>query len=202
VPERSSQDEIGLRFAVDHRLSLSSSVYRASRQNVFVVLVDQVGNDVASVFSYRVRGWESDLNATPLPGWTLNANLTLQIPKIDSYPQTPANVGNAVPSVPSRLANLWTSYDLALADPIGVIRGSVAAHYRNREYADAGQTRLVPGAATFDAGLALPRERWTLAIGANNFLDRRNFLYGDGTGGGALPGPGRTLFGRLSATLW
>ena len=41
-----------------------------------------------------------------------------------------------------------------------------------------------------------------LALGIDNLFDRRVFLYGDGTGGGALPGAGRTAFIRLSTRVW
>src|SRR3546814_17529359 len=72
--------------------------------------------DVPEVFSYRVKGWETDLNLHPIGPWNIIANFTLQNPKLTDYPQTPDLVGNRVPSVPKRIANVWTSYDIALPD--------------------------------------------------------------------------------------
>ncbi len=201
TPERGTQLETGLRFQSGDLLSLTTSLYDVTRQNVFTQLTQPnpagPGNiTVAQTFSYRVQGWESDVNLKPVKGWTVLGNLALQDGAITRYPQTPADLGRPIPSVPKVLANLWTSYDLAR------IHLSAGVRYRGTEFADAGQTRKVPGAALFDLGLNLPVGPSTLAFGVENLLDRRNFLYGDGTGGGALPGAGRTAFVKLSAKLW
>ena len=75
------------------------------------------------------------------------------------------------------------------------------ARYKNHEFADANETRLVPGVPLFDLTVNLPLARYTISAGVQNVLDRRNFLYGDGTGGGALPGAGRTAYLRLAARI-
>lgn len=209
TPERGTQVEVGLRYQPGAWLALSSSLYHATRDNVFTFLTEPAPGgtgdiDVAQVFSYRVQGWETDLNLRPSRAWNLIANLAVQGPKITSFPQTPADVGrDSVPSVPSLLANAFTTYDLPVqgVGPVNDLQFAFGARYKNHEYADAGDTRLVPGAPLFDVALTAPTDRWSASIGLQNILDRRNFLYGDGTGGGALPGQGRTVYVRLSAKL-
>ncbi|MBE7218894.1 MAG: TonB-dependent receptor [Caulobacteraceae bacterium] len=206
TPERGRQAEFGLRASAGGWLSASSSLFRATRDNVFTLLVEPdpagTGNvDVAQVFSYRVEGWETDLNLRPLHAWNVIANLTVQAPRITRYLQTPADVGHGVPSVPSVLANLFTTYDLARIGPLSGLQLAIGVRYRNHEFADANETRLVPGVPLFDAALNWPLGRYGVSVGVQNALDRRNFLYGDGTGGGALPGPGRTAYLRLSARI-
>jgi outer membrane receptor for monomeric catechols len=184
-------------------LTISTALYQASRENVFVLNTvpnpSGPGNvDQAAFFNYRVKGWETDITVKPTEKWTITGNLALQSPTITSYPQTPVDVGNFVPSVPTVLANLWTTYDILVNEPVGLLRASFGARYRNREYADAGETRLVPGAPLFDAGLERIKDQYVFKIGINNIFDRQNFLYADGTGGGAYPGPGRTAYARLT----
>jgi iron complex outermembrane recepter protein len=204
APEHGTQYEAGIRYEIPSKLTISTALYQATRENVFILNTvpnpSGPGNvDQTTFFNYRVKGWETDITVRPTERWTIIANLALQNPTITTYPQTPADVGNLVPSVPTVLANLWTTYDLMVSEPVGVLRASFGARYRDREYADAGETRLVPGAPLFDAGLERVKDRYVFKIGINNIFDRQNFLYADGTGGGAFPGPGRMAYVRLSA---
>jgi iron complex outermembrane receptor protein len=188
APERSRQYEVGLRYELPVRIAISTAAYQATRENVYVLNTipnpNGPGNfDEAAFFDYRVRGWETDLNVNPTPNWQVLANFTLQDPTITSYPQTPSNVGHRVPSVPSVLANLWTSYNFQLPEYAGSLRAALGLQYRNKQYADAAQTRIVPGAPVFDMAVQWQKDRYLLAAGVSNIFDRRYFLYGAGTGG-------------------
>lgn len=207
APESSREYEVGLRYQLPARIALSTSLYQATRQNVFTLNTlpnpSGAGNvDEAAFFDYRVRGWENDITAKLVTNLTILANFTLQSPTIINYPQTPADVGNRVPSVPSVLANLWTSYDFVIPEPVGILRALFGMRYKNAEYADAGQTRIVPGAPLFQAGFEWRKGRYRFTVTVDNILNRTNFLYGAGTGGGAFPGPGRTVNARLSISLY
>lgn len=202
VPEKGTQIEAGVRVKGGSFLSLSSSVFRTTRRNVYTVLL--VPNpsgpgslDEAQVFSYRVRGWETDLNLQPTPAWNIVANFTLQDPKLIDYPQTPALIGNRVPSVPKRIANLWTSYAFPLSDAIGTLQLAGGVRYRSRYFGDAAETRILPGATLTDLSAALLHGAWTLRGGVENLFDKDNWDYAAGTGSGAIPGRGRTFFVSL-----
>jgi outer membrane receptor protein involved in Fe transport len=108
-----------------------------------------------------------------------------------------------VPSVPSVLANAWITYAFAMPPDIGPqwgpLKASIGTRYRNVEYADAGQTRIVPGVPLFDAGLEQTVSNVTWRLGVNNIFDRAYYVYAAGTGGGAFPGPGRTAYARVTA---
>lgn len=205
-PERGTQTEVGLRGQKGGWLTASTSLYQVSRNNVFTLLAEPNPSgpgiiDVAETFSYRVQGWETDVNLRPTRSWNIMFNTAVQDGKITRYPQAPADIGHAPPSVPSFLANVFTSYDWALPGEAGTLQGSFGLRYRDHEYADAGLTRLVPGEPLLDLGLSWAIGRWTASAGVQNLLDQRNFLYGDGAGGGALPGAGRTGWVRLAAKL-
>jgi iron complex outermembrane receptor protein len=204
VPETGHQVEGGVRYQLPPILTVSTSVYRATRDHVFTLLSEPnpsgPGNiDVPQVFSYGITGWETDVNLHPLPALNIIANAAVQDGSITSFPQTPADVGRRPPSVPSLLANGWVTYDVDLGhDVLKTLQLQLGARYRSQEYADAGETRIIPSSILVDAGVALPFKAFTINAGVNNVFDRRNFLFGDGTGGGAFPGPGRTWFVRLS----
>jgi iron complex outermembrane recepter protein len=193
TPETGTQYEAGLRFQQAAWLSASSSVYSATRDNVFTLF-----NDLPTVFSYRVEGWETDVNVRPTEGWNIVANFTAQSPVITNYPQTPVDVGRAVPSVPSVLANLWTSYDIPVTGWTDLPELSFGVRYRDHEWADAGNTRFLPGVPLFDMQLGIPHDQWEFQIGVSNILNRQNYITAAGTGGGAMPGPDRTYFVKLS----
>lgn len=202
VPESGTQYEGGLRFSPGRRLAVATAVYQVKRNSIFTVLLDpQTGLDIPATFSYRVRGWEADLNAEPIDGWSIVGNFSHQNARISDYPQAPGAVGHLVPSVAPNLANLWTSYDVRLGGGLGFLRLKAGARYRQRAYTDANNTRILPGSTLIDAGISWVLPRVELAVGVDDLADRANWLYGAGTGGGAVPGPGRTVFGRVTARL-
>jgi iron complex outermembrane recepter protein len=197
VPETGTQVEAGLRFERSW-VTASSSLYRVTRDNVFTVFADTSGQDVPTVFSYRVEGWETDVDLQPLPNWTVLANFSIQSPVITSYPSAPADVGNPVPSVPQLLANLYTTY----AIPVSILGENPIVSFGERvhshEYGAVTDMRRIPGAALSDIALTLPFQTWKLQAGISNLFDRANFVDAAGTGGGAMPGFDRTYFVKLT----
>ena len=206
TPETGKQLEAGLRLKQGSWLSLSSAVFRTTRDNVYTILLQANPTgpgsvDVAQVFSYRTKGWETDLNLRPLQRWAVTGNLTVQRARLTDYPQTPAFVGNHVPTVPWMIANLWTSYTVPLTGPLQALQLAGGVRYREHETTDAGETRQLPHSTAFDLSLAIPTDRWTLRGGVQNLLDRRNFAYSAGTGSGAIPDQGRTFFVSLGVNV-
>jgi iron complex outermembrane receptor protein len=205
TPERGDQIEAGLRYDAQSWLSLSSALYRATRANVFTLLT--VPNpsgpgdiDIPQVFSYRVKGWETDVNLKPVDDVGVLANFALQTPDITGYPQTPADIGHSVPSVPATLANVWATYTLPVFAETGRPSLSFGLRYRDHEFADAANTRLLPGVPLFDATAAIPFGHWLLQAGVSNIAGRRNYVDAAGTGGGAVPGLPRTYFVKLGTS--
>src|SRR5215475_1836547 len=66
APEHGTQQEAGLRYEIPSILTISSALYRVTRDNVFTLTTipnpNGAGNiDLAQFFGYRVRGWETDI---------------------------------------------------------------------------------------------------------------------------------------------
>ena len=147
VPETGHQVEGGVRYQLPPILTVSTSVYHATRDHVFTLLTEPnpsgPGNiDVPQVFSYGITGWETDINLHPTKALNIIANAAVQDGRITSFPQTPADVGREPPSVPSLLANAWMTYDIDLGqDVLKTLQLQLGARYRNHEYADAERSR-------------------------------------------------------------
>ncbi|HEX4079484.1 MAG TPA: TonB-dependent receptor [Rhizomicrobium sp.] len=200
--ESSAQGELGLRFQQDW-VTASTSIYHVTRDNVFTVLTEPNPSgpgdiDIPQVFSYRVEGWESDVNLQPTDSLSIITNFSYQSPVITSYVQTPTDIGSAVPSVPSILANAWASYVLPVRPWDTSPMLSFGVQYRNHEYADAANTRFIPGDPVCNLVLAIPYGQWQLQAGLSNLFDQRYYIDASGTGGGAEPGVGRTWFVKLA----
>jgi iron complex outermembrane receptor protein len=170
APERSEQYEVGVRYELPAKIAVSSSLFQASRQNVFDLLTipnpSGPGNfDVASFFDYRVSGWENDINLN-FGNWNFIGNLTIQRPTITNYPVA-ADEGHSVPSVPSVLANFWTTYDFVLPEPLPHLRAAAGLQYQGKEFSDVGQTRIIPGAPVVDFALQMHGERYSVVVGIN-----------------------------------
>jgi outer membrane receptor protein involved in Fe transport len=75
---------------------------------------------------------------------------------------------------------------------------SLGLQYRNREFGSAAKTRRIPAVMLANGVVAVPFREWNLQLGVSNIFDRENFVTAAGTGGGAMPGPDRTFFVRLT----
>ena len=195
VPEKGTQVEGGLRFQRGDWLSLSTALFKATRRNVFTILLVN-GIDVSQVFSYRTKGWETDLNLHPTHAWSISGNLTIQQAKLIDYPQNPAQIGNHVPTVPWMLANAWTSYDIN-AGPAGTVQLAAGVRYREHEFTNTAQTSILPSSTQADLSAALLHGNWTARAGVKNVFDTRDYAYSAGTGSGGIPDQGRTFFVSL-----
>lgn len=59
----------------------------------------------------RSRGFEIELNATPLPNWQITAGYAHTIARVTSS-NVPVEVGSRLPNSPDNAFNLWTRYDI------------------------------------------------------------------------------------------
>ncbi len=196
--EGGRQVEAGARLALDW-VTISTAIYKVHRDSVFSVFVNPLtGFDEPTSFSYRVKGWEGDLNLNPVEHWIVIANFSRQMPEVSSFPQTPANVGKQVPSVPRLLANIWTDYELGLPQSDDRLRISLGVRYRGKSYSDLGNTRMIPSSTLVEGGIAWIHGGLQASVGVKNLLDKEDWQGGAGSGGGAIPGPVRSWFGRLA----
>ena len=165
-PERGEQFEAGIKFQPDaSRLSLGASVFELRRQNVLVT--DGLFN-TTQVGEVRSRGVELEANASLTQGLNLVGALSFNPLKISKGLDT--ELGKTPVATPSLQASLWLDYTVPEGDLRGAGVGAGVRHV-GESFADAANTKGVPGFTLVDAGVHYSRANWRAAVNASNVLD-------------------------------
>ena len=162
----------------------------------------QFANGPASAYStdaqQRHRGLELALSGAPLPGWRLNAGLTLLDAEVTSS-STAARVGKTPVGVPKRQATLGTEWDASMLP--GLTLG-MAASYAGQQFVDALNMQRLPAWTRIDAGAryaaTLAGRQTVFRLTVQNLFDRDHWA-GVASYGGIAQGLPRTL--ALSASI-
>jgi iron complex outermembrane recepter protein len=157
----------------------------------------------------RSKGFEIELNATPLDNWTISAGFSHLNPRVTSS-NVPGQTGALLTNAPRNAFNMWTRYDFkegALKD-LGV--GVGVAYIGKRagllptalvDTRPAGGTLPLASYTTIDAGLYYAlSDTLDLTLKGSNLLDER-FIESAGFTGDLqlVPGTPRTLTVTLRA---
>lgn len=186
-PESAIQYEAGVKLApLGDRLSLTVSAFRVMRDNVFT----EVGT---TVFFNDQETWGGELDAQwrATPQWSVLANLTAQHAELTDNPSQPAATGKQPVGVPSRIANVWSTYDLSLGGLDGFRLGG-GFSYRSGVFGNTTNTNAIPAFAVVDALVGFYRAAWDVALGVNNVTDATYFT--TALGAGARVGDPRSVF--------
>jgi len=186
-PESAIQYEAGVKLApFGDRLAVTASAFRVKRKNVFT----EVGT---TVFFNDQETWGGEVDAQwrATPRWNILANLTAQHAELTDNPSLPAAAGKQPVGVPSRIANVWTTYDLALGGVDGFRVGG-GLSYRDRVFGNTTNTNEIPAFAVVDALVGFYRPGWDVAVGVNNVTDATYFT--TALGAGARVGDPRSVF--------
>jgi iron complex outermembrane receptor protein len=189
-PESALQFEAGVKVATyDDRVVFTVAAFDVKRNNVFTLVGDSF------VFNnQKTRGIEADAQILITPQWKLQGNVTIQAANLTNNLSAPAADGNQPIGVPLHIANLWTTYDFAIGDLKGFKVGA-GLTYRDKIFADALNTTLVPAYTLFDAILTYSQPHWDASIGIKNIADKRYFV--NANGAGAFVGDPRTVFAKV-----
>ena len=186
-PESAIQYEAGVKLApLGDRLSLTGSAFRVTRENVFT----EVGT---TIFFNDQETWGGELDAQWRATSRLHvlANLTAQHAELTDNPSQPAATGKQPVGVPSRIANVWSTYDLSFGGLDG-FRVGAGLSYRDRVFGNTTNTNEIPAFAVVDAVLGFYRPAWDVALGVNNLTDETYFT--TALGAGARVGDPRSVF--------
>ena len=186
-PESAIQYEAGVKLApFGDRLAVTASAFRVKREHVFT----EVGT---TVFFNDQETWGGEVDAQwrATPRWNILANLTAQHAELTDNPSLPSAAGKQPVGVPSRIANVWTTYDLALGGVDGFRVGG-GLSYRDRVFGNTTNTNEIPAFAVVDALVGFYRPAWDVAVGVNNVTDAIYFT--TALGAGARVGDPRSVF--------
>ena len=182
------QYEGGLRFAsLDDKIVLNTVVFRVLRNNVAVAFTNPLGppgNEAVAFDDYKIDGVEAALDARITNQWHVLANATVMDPVVTASPQTVLQstvLDHAPQGVPRYLANLWTTYDFAIAGIHGFQVGA-GVNYQDKSYADNTNVNSIPAATILNAELAYLSPTWDVVLNVKNLTNARYFVAANAAG--------------------
>ena len=193
-PESGLQYEAGIKAAAfNDRATFTVAGFDVKRNNVFTLVGDTpVFND------QRTRGVEADIQLILWSNWRVSANGIGQQAVLTDNPSNPAAAGKSPIGVPRYMFNLWTAYNLKVANLTGLTIGG-GLTYRDSMFADLLNTKGVPSFTTFDTVLSYAARRWDLSLGLRNLTDTTYFVAANGAG--AFVGEPRSVFVKVKRTF-
>jgi catecholate siderophore receptor len=117
-PERFRNTEVGAKWDVDDRLSVTTAAYRLDRTNTRAPSPTNPAQTVQTG-SQRSNGYEVGVNGTLTSAWEIAGGFARQKARITSTTAA-ARTGATVPLVPGSTLSLWNKYQLASRLGLGV----------------------------------------------------------------------------------
>ena len=184
APEKSVNYEVGARWDLRARLTLSAALYRTVRQDVRVADPLNLGQFLHSG-EQRAQGFEIGLQGEVLPRWSvyggysrMDAEVTKAVSTgTSASPGSIIPAGNKLQLSPQNTFSLWNRFDIGngWGAGLGVI-------YQDESYTSISNTVKIPAYTRVDGALysAFDRGRSRLALNVENSGDRRYYPTVDG----------------------
>jgi catecholate siderophore receptor len=191
-PEEFNNYEAGVKWDFRRRLSVTTAVYRLSRDNTR----STDPNDPTRIIqtgSQRTNGYEIGLNGNLTRAWSIAGGYAYQDAFIVSA-TTSALAGAQVGQVPHHTFSLWNNYQIRRR--LGVGLGIL---HRSDMFAAVDNTVTLPGYTRADAAVFFAlTERVRLQMNFENLLDKAYYLNAD-SNANISPGSPRTVRAGLTA---
>jgi catecholate siderophore receptor len=172
-PEKFINYELGAKWDVRPRLTLTTAVYRQNRTNTRAT--DPLNpTAIVQTGSQRTNGFEFGLNGNLTRDWQVVGGYAHQNAFITSA-TTAAAKGAQVAQVPHDTFSLWNNYRVAkkLSAGLGLI-------HRSDMFAAIDNTVVLPGYTRVDAAVFYSfNESWRLQANLENLLDKKYYLNAD-----------------------
>lgn len=185
----------------DHRLTVNGAYFDIKKKNTINTFACSLGTCSEQVGGERSRGFEVELNATPMPHWQITAGYAHTYARI-SASDVPVQLGARLTNAPDNAVNLWSRYDFSgsLHD-LGIgagfsfigTRAGMLPTVANDTRPDGG-TLPLPAYATVDLGVYYKAGPVDLTMKVSNLFDKRYIESAGLTGDQQLvPGTPRLL---------
>jgi catecholate siderophore receptor len=194
-PERFANYELGAKWDLASRLSMSAAAYRATRTNTAAPSALDPGV-IVQTGRQRTSGYELSVNGRVLAGWDVIGAFASQRAEIVSR-TTAAPAGALVPLVPHHTFSLWNRYQ-----PLRTLGLGLGAIKQSAMYAAIDNSVTLPGFWRFDAAAYVgggPRNV-ALQLNVENLLNHRYYATSHGNNN-IMPGAPRTLRVSLRTAL-
>ena len=182
APEKAKNYEIGARWDLLPKLTLSAALFRTDRDNVRVADPANPGFFIKTG-QLRSEGFELGLQGEVTRNWQVYGgftNLDARVQKPFGNTATVASVipaGNKLALTPEHTFSLWNKYDFGAG-----WSGGLGLIYQSSSFAAVDNTVTLPSFARADAAVyyAFLDRKTRLALNVENLFDRRYFPTVDG----------------------
>ncbi len=172
VPETGQSYEIGHRWRIaNDSVSLSTALYKITRQNVAIGLAGGIFDQAGQVSS---RGVDFDAIANLEHGIRINGNYGYSSPRFDNYSTSNGSViltGKRPDFTQRHAVNLWLTKQW-----IYTISSSLGMRYQSASFIDNANTFRLGGFTTFQGALSYTRKSYNFSLNAENLFDRRRYF--------------------------
>ena len=166
-PEKFINKELGWKWDLNDRLSLTAAAYQLDRENVAVTDPTDITRMIL-IDGQRARGVELGIAGRVTERWQIMGGYAWQTGEILATHSASAPAGNRLAQLPRHSASLWNRIDLTPTFGLGI-----GAIYRGSFYASTDNTVTVPGFTRFDGALFWDvSERVHLQLNIENLLDK------------------------------
>ena len=203
-PETATNYEIGARWDVLPKLTLSAALFRLDRDNVRVNDPTRPGFFVKTG-QQRTDGFELGLQGSVLPFWDVFGSYThlngrITQPISSGTAATPASVvsaGNKIGLVPEHMIALWNRFELGAGWALGL-----GALYQSSSFTSFNNTVTLPDFTRVDGALyyTFAGGKSRFALNVENLLNTKYFPTVDGDNN-ISPGAPITIRATLSASF-
>ncbi|WP_343691606.1 TonB-dependent siderophore receptor [Chitinophaga sp.] len=168
-PEDGYQAEIGTRYDITANWTLNGSLYYMRKNNQ----VESIpGGSYRRVGAAASKGYEIELQGSPLAGLDVNAGYTYTLAKYLPYADKSlvnSVAGNIVALAPKHMVNFWANYQLR-AWSLGA-----GGNYMSDTYTNSANTYVLPAYTTVDAALGYQFGKVGLRLNVNNIGNRKYY---------------------------
>lgn len=193
-PEKFNNYEAGVKWDIEHKLSLSAAVYRLDRTNTR----STDPNDPTRIVQTgraRSNGFEIALNGRIAKKWKTTGNYAYQNSFIASATAS-ARAGAQVPQVPHHTVSIWNNCQIVprVGAGFGLVR-------RSDMFAAVDNTVTLPGYTRADAAVFISlTEKMRLQANVENLFNRVYYVNADNNTN-ISPGASRTLRGGWTSVF-
>jgi iron complex outermembrane receptor protein len=167
-PEDGYQGEVGTRYDITANWTLNGSLYYMRKNNQVESIA---GGTYKRVGSADSKGYEIELQGSPLPGLDVNAGYTFTLAKYRPFASKEVNAvaGNIVALAPKHMANVWVNYQYK-----GWSVGA-GGNYMSDTYANSANTYVLPAYTTIDAAIGYQFGKMGVRLNVNNIANEKYF---------------------------
>jgi catecholate siderophore receptor len=168
-PEEFENTEIGVKWDVSERLSITGALFRIERDSG--TTVDPNDPERTILFSAVTKGAELQITGSITPFWSINGGYSYLDAKEDGRVVDGAEANRPLAQVPEHMLSLWNRFDITERFSVGLGAAYQAAQFTTLS----GEVELpsytrVDAAATYDVS-----DRLRLQLNIENLLDEDYF---------------------------